>query len=474
MCGFIFAKTKRALTASSIVDAGKYLRYRGPDSSKQLHIRDADGSYLFFMHFLLDMSGRSVPQPITDVDNKNLVLLFNGEVYNYGSLFQSASDTEAIIPTFKSNPADWFKQLDGEFAVLIADLDSQRVSIATDPFLTKPLYIGRSSDPSEFGIATYASSLRALGFSTVQMLEPNAHYTISYGKRSISITEDFPSFGFSANQQSSDFSVWEQYFLAAVKKRALHGAHRPMVALSSGYDSGAIALALNLLKIPYETYSIQAGENQEILKNRLRVNSNVCTNATLISGLSKTERKRISNEIRHSVEPFDYVHTDGGTIRHSLSTDGGAIGAYAIAELAREKGIREVLSGCGADEIYSDYGFNGKKIYPHSEFGGIFPEELDGFFPWKKFYGDTQRSYLFKDEIIYGRHGIEGRYPFLDRDLVQAFLSLKAELKNAEYKAPLANFLRKHGYPFEDGRKRGFSPQKDPLLRRIRRKLRLV
>jgi hypothetical protein len=99
-------------------------------------------------------------------------------------------------------------------------------------------------------------------------------------------------------------------------------------------------------------------------------------------------------------------------------------------------------------------------MYYHSQFGGLFPEQLQGFFPWKKFYGDTQRSYLFKDEYILGRFGIEGRYPFLDKAAVQQFLSLTADRKNARYKAPVAVFLERHGYPFEESVKRGFSPSR--------------
>lgn len=474
MCGFIFAKTKNPLSEQSIFKAGEYLQYRGPDSSKEIRLQDNDGNNLFFKHFLLDMSGLSINQPIVDREKSEIVLLFNGEVYNHHFLFEGLSDSECILPTFKRNPSNWFQFLDGEFAILIADVHARRVEIATDPFLTKPLYIGRSSDPSEFGVSTYRSSLKALGFDTVQMAQPNAHYVLNYSQHCISITESFPSIKFSLNSEASTFLNWEDQFLTAVKKRALHGSHQPMVALSSGYDSGAIALALNILKIPYETYSIEAGENVRILEQRFQINNAVCSRATVIKGLSKSDRRLISEEIRQTVEPFDYVHSDGATIKNSLSTDGGAIGAFAISKLAKENGVREVLSGCGADEIYSDYGFDGKKIYPHSEFGGLFPKELKGFFPWKKFYGDTQRSYLFKDEIIYGRHGIEGRYPFLDRGLVQTFLSLDSELKNLEYKAPIAAFLRKYNYPFEDGRKRGFSPQKDPLLRSIRKRLKLI
>ena len=112
----------------------------------------------------------------------------------------------------------------------------------------------------------------------------------------------------------------------------------------------------------------------------------------------------------------------------------------------------------------SDYGHAGTRFYYHSEFGGLFPQELEGFFPWKKFYGDTQRSYLFKDEYVLGRFGLEGRYPFLDRDVVQSFLALTPELKNREYKAPVAEFLRRYSYPYESGKKCGFAPAVVPPL----------
>ena len=68
---------------------------------------------------------------------------------------------------------------------------------------------------------------------------------------------------------------------------------------------------------------------------------------------------------------------------------------------------------------------------------------------------------MFKDEFVIGRHGIEGRYPFLDKQLVQEFLSLSAVLKNRTYKAPLEHFLMTNGYPFEPMMKRGFSPHRE-------------
>ena len=68
------------------------------------------------------------------------------------------------------------------------------------------------------------------------------------------------------------------------------------------------------------------------------------------------------------------------------------------------------LSGSGADETISDYGFGGEKFYPHSNFGGYFPEQLGAIFPWRDFFLGTQRDYLMKEELVAGAHGIESRY----------------------------------------------------------------
>ena len=68
-----------------------------------------------------------------------------------------------------------------------------------------------------------------------------------------------------------------------------------------------------------------------------------------------------------------------------------------------------------------------EKIYFHSEsefFQKIWKKYFRG-----KFYGDTQRSYLFKEEFVFGSYGIEARYPFLDNKVVQEYLNLTSKLK---------------------------------------------
>ena len=75
-----------------------------------------------------------------------------------------------------------------------------------------------------------------------------------------------------------------------------------------------------------------------------------------------------------------------------------------------------------------------------------------------KFFFGSQLSYLSKEESIGGSFGLETRYPFLDKSLVQEYLNLKPELKNKYYKSPITNYLMKFNYPFiKDSTKVGFS-----------------
>ena len=86
----------------------------------------------------------------------------------------------------------------------------------------------------------------------------------------------------------------------------------------------------------------------------------------------------------------------------------------------------------------------------------MFPQDLKGFFPWHSFWDGTQIQYLNKEEYVAGHYGIETRYPFLDRDLVQEFLWLTADLKNSRYKSCLDHYLHSRKWPYHQGEKLGF------------------
>ena len=153
-----------------------------------------------------------------------------------------------------------------------------------------------------------------------------------------------------------------------------------------------------------------------------------------------------------TVEPF-YYGPNPETIMSFGHDDQGAIGLFFILKESKEKeGCKVILSGQGSDEMMSNikgYGFQTQNPIP-------FPENLESVFPWGNFYYGSQSSYLMKEECVAGSLGMETRYPFLDRELVQEFLWLSADLKNAKYKAPIDFAFQKRQYPYFEG-KMGFN-----------------
>ena len=227
------------------------------------------------------------------------------------------------------------------------------------------------------------------------------------------------------------------------------------LGLSAGYDSGAITCELNKQSKKYTAYTVMGGENPDIINAR----HNLVDDGEIIH-LTKLEYDKLFARNKHQCEEFTYkdIYKD-----YNIKYDKASVGLAAICDRANKRNQKIYFSGQGADEIISDYGFRGKKIYDHSSFGGKFPDDLEGFFPWHSFYDGTQIQYLNKEEYVAGSYGIETRYPFLDKDLVQEFLWLSSDLKNKYYKAPLREYLYRNDFPYEEGIKTGF--QADNNLR---------
>jgi asparagine synthetase B (glutamine-hydrolysing) len=216
-------------------------------------------------------------------------------------------------------------------------------------------------------------------------------------------------------------------------------------------------LALELLKKPFLAYHVKTtSDNYTIVQDRV----NYCRFAqgTVIHAHNKTLREK-KKWLEERCERFRYKTANSGRRAFYVTDDKASLGLSLILDQVRQRGGLIYLSGSGADETISDYAMNGKAIYPHSSFNGIFPVNLESIFPWKSFYGGTQRDYLMKEELTGGVHGIETRYPFLDPFVVQEYLWLRADVKNSEYKKPLADFMRAANFPNMYNVKAGFAPK---------------
>jgi asparagine synthetase B (glutamine-hydrolysing) len=163
--------------------------------------------------------------------------------------------------------------------------------------------------------------------------------------------------------------------------------------------------------------------------------------------------------VKSNLDDFRWTISSSSSSYNEFNTDvkeeGGSHKFAFICDSAAKDGYKVILSGQGPDEIYSDYGFQGKKIYEHSNFGGLFPENLSEIFPWNSFFGSSMESYIAKEEYVGGAYGIEVRYPFLDKNVVQEFLWLDHTLKNADYKSPIKFYFDTVNYPYAV-EKRGF------------------
>ena len=416
-----------------------YLQFRGPDDTS---IHQQQG--ITFVHNLLSISGEFTPQPFTE---GNLVAMHNGEIYDYGDY---ASDGYAIIPAYQTHGDQFAGTFDGEFAVALADFDRDVLIFATDIFRTKPLFYAVNG--SEFGISTYRTPLERLGFREVHKVPANSIYRLDLN--SLELVKIGTVYDFDLRQHKTNFTDWTRAFEHSIRKRTANLREKIFIGLSSGYDSGSIACELDRQGVDYHAFTVDGREPRHIVDQRIRQHH------TYIQPTA--ELYRVAHDyIEMAAEPFQYTISSSSSAYNEyhvrLHDDSGSNGLSMVCAYARANDIKIYLSGQGADELFSDYGHGGHKIYNHSNFGGLYPDDLTTIFPWNSFYGSSMESYLAKEEYVSGAYGIEGRYPFLDRAVVQEFLWLTAELKNSAYKSVLDNYLKLHGYPYVSNQKLGFS-----------------
>lgn len=430
MCGFGVSNR------SSLVDSNSFCKKRGPDLTNYKTINGIN-----FLHNLLHLTGDRIEQPIIDND---VVCVFNGEIYNYKDFGNFPSDVFSILESYKLHGDNFSKFLDGEFAICLVDFRKKKIIISTDTFATKPLWYEFSG--KNFCIGSYKSQLSGLSFTNGKKLAANT--TEIYDLESLQLKNQIINTTFDLNQHKATYDGWIEAFTQSISKRIANTDYGMFVGMSSGYDSGAIACELEKQKANFKTFSIMNNENLDVLNARLEL-----IKEKESYYLSESEYQKWKNEIKENCENFSYKDI---FFDYDIKKDQASMGLASICHRANKEKRRIYFSGQGADEILSDYGFGGKKIYKHSSFGGLFPEDLTGFFPWHSFWNGTQIQYLNKEEYVAGHFGIETRYPFLDKNLVQEFLWLRADLKNLKYKNCLDEYLTVNNFPFQKSEKRGF------------------
>lgn len=424
-------------------EAHKNTKNRGPDGANLFSYKGYN-----FVHFLLSLTGEKTLQPIMEDD---ILCMFNGEIYNYKEIDESSkSDGHSIISSYKKYDEDFVKYLDGEFVIVLFDFNKNRLIISSDIFKTKPLFYSIAED---IVIASYVSSCKQIKDTKYKSINHNE--TLIYNLNTKKLIKKMPVYNFDLEQKKDNYDDYINAFERAILKRYPEKSI-PLVQLSSGVDSGAIACCLFKHNKKALYYTIPGHENMHIIQQR----QNILGDSHKIIDLKPQEKLRWRKGLEENCEKFNWdwtYHPRLNNIDNGFNM-GSMLGKSKIIDLSKkyDNSIRVLYSGIGADDIMS---FNTFDSCGYGGVGDFFPEDLSSVYPWPNFYNGTMERYLKGDEYVGGCWGYETRYPYCDKDLVQEFLWLKPNLKNSYkgscYKPALLYYLVKEHFPFHT-RKIGF------------------
>jgi asparagine synthase (glutamine-hydrolysing) len=381
-------------------------RHRGPDWSG-VHVDP--GAVL--VHERLAIVGiGSGAQPLTSADGK-LVLTVNGEIYNHRELrgecgdyaFQSDSDCEVISALYAAHGAGFVDRLEGIFAFVLWDRERQRYLVARDAIGVCPLYFGRDAA----GVLHVASEMKALvGACEDIAVFPPGHVLDS--RVGVPVPYWRPRW--------RDFEATRGAEIAPRALRAtLEGAVRRQlmsevpygVLLSGGLDSSLVAAcARRATTGALHSFVIGLEGSPDLAAARIASEAIGTTHHefvfTVAEGLDA-----LPDVIRH-VETYDVT-----SIRASTPM-------FLMARKIRSLGVKMVLSGEGADEIFGGY------LYFHkAPSARAFHEECVRKLDALHLY-DCNRA-----NKAMAAWGVEARVPFLDRDFLAVAMGMDAVHKRA-------------------------------------------
>ncbi len=403
---------KKALAMS------KKIRHRGPDWSGIYC-----GKSAILCHERLSIvDPQSGKQPLFAPDNKQ-VLAVNGEIYNHQDIrkqyagkyqFQTGSDCEVILALYRDKGINFLEDLNGIYAFALYDEANDDFLIARDPIGVIPLYIGHDKD----GTIYCASELKALeGFcDEYEPFLPGHYYRGSEGKMVRWYKRDWESYDNVKNNGASVNDVHNA--LEAAVKRQLMSDVPYGVLLSGGLDSSVIsAIAKKYAAHRIETNSTQAAWWPQLHSFAVGLKEAPdLAKAKEVADFIGTVHHEINYTIQEGLDAVRdviyFIETyDVTTVRASTPM-------YLLARVIKSMGIKMVLSGEGADEVFGGY------LYFHKA-----PNA-------RAFHEETVRklSKLHLYDCLRANKslsawGVEGRVPFLDKDFLDVAMRLNPEAK---------------------------------------------
>ena len=446
MCGIVAILNVKEQTQElrqKALRMSQTIRHRGPDWSGIY----CGGSAILAHERLSIVDPESGGQPLYSPDRKQ-VLAVNGEIYNHQEIrrrhagqyeFQTGSDCEVILALYREKGINFLEDLSGIFAFVLYDEEHNEFLIARDPIGVIPLYIGRDSD----GTIYAASELKALE-GQCEQYEPFPPGHFLYGKLNIEDgklnIENDSSVSTVTNVQSSIFNYqsyyqrdWFDYDAVKDNEASVEAIHDALedavkrqlmsdvpygVLLSGGLDSSVISAIAQ----KFSEHRIEDDSRTKAYWPRLHSfavglkGAPDLAKARLVAEHIGTVHHEINYTIQEGLDAIRdviyYIETyDVTTVRASTPM-------YLLARVIKSMGIKMVLSGEGADEIFGGY------LYFHKA-----PDA-------KAFHEETVRklSKLHLYDCLRANKslsawGVEGRVPFLDKEFLDVAMRTNPSAK---------------------------------------------
>ncbi len=410
MCGIVSIFNIQEQTPElrkKALEMSKKIRHRGPDWSGIYC-----GKSAILCHERLSIvDPQSGKQPLFSPDKKQ-VLAVNGEIYNHQQIrkdfegkyqFQTGSDCEVILALYKEKGINFLEDINGIYAFALYDEEKDDFLIASDPIGVIPLYIGHDKD----GTVYCASELKALeGYcDEYEPFLPGHYYLGSQGKMVKWYHRDWESYD---NVKDNSSSVKEVHdALEAAVKRQLMCDVPYGVLLSGGLDSSVIsAIAKKYAAHRIETNSTQTAWWPQLHSFAVGLKGAPdLAKAKEVADFIGTVHHEINYTIQEGLDAVRdviyFIETyDVTTVRASTPM-------YLLARVIKSMGIKMVLSGEGADEVFGGYLYFHKAPTPQA-----FHEETVRKLSKLHLY-DCLRA-----NKSLSAWGVEGRVPFLDKDFL--------------------------------------------------------
>ncbi len=353
--GILDIKTDAATLRSKALECSRLLRHRGPDWSGVYHNDNA-----ILVHERLSIVGtENGAQPLYNNNRKN-ILAVNGEIYNHKKLaknltvnyeFQTGSDCEVILPLYEEFGVEFVDKLQGMFAFCLYNEADNSYLIARDHLGIIPLYTGYDAD-GNFYVASEMKALMPV-CKTVSEFPPGHILDSRVGKVQKYYARDWQSYDNVKNNSTSKDAI-RNALEESVKSHLMTDVPYG-VLLSGGLDSSLISSITQ----KFAARRIESNDLSEAWWPK--VHSFACG---LAGSPDLAAAQKVANSIgtiHHSVIFTEQEGIDAlkEVIYHLETYDVTTIRAstpmYLMARKIKAMGIKMVLSGEGADEIFGGY-----------------------------------------------------------------------------------------------------------------------